>query len=74
MNNGTFEGGKTIVLGADTNNVLLPIETSKFQNFTIEQYNEVYGKIVNKEIQINDETIAEEASDIKTEVVLLNVQ
>lgn len=72
--NGTFEGGKTIVLGADTNNVLLPIETSKFQNFTIEQYNEVYGKIVNKEIQINDETIAEEASDIKTEVVLLNVQ
>ncbi len=72
--NGTFEGGKSVILGSDTNNVLLPMETSRFENFTEEEYNKIYEKIVNKEVEVADDTIAEEASDIPTEIISVNVQ
>ena len=74
IEDGTFEGGKNITLASDTNSVLLPMETSKFENFTKEEYDAIYAKIVNKEIEIADHTLEENVSDIETEIVSLNVQ
>ena len=71
---GKFDGGKTLILDASNENVLLPMENSKFQNFTKEQYDEIYKKIANKEIEIGTETMAENVSDIKTEIVTLDVE
>lgn len=71
---GNFSGGKIITLDASTENVLLPMENSKFENFKKEAYDEIYKKIANKEIEIGTENIAEDASSIKTEVVSVNVQ
>lgn len=41
-----FEGGKSVVLGADTGNVLIAMETARFKNFTKEEYDVVYKDIV----------------------------
>ncbi|MDE6182461.1 MAG: BMP family ABC transporter substrate-binding protein [Eubacteriales bacterium] len=71
---GTFEGGREIVLGSDTNNVLLPMETSKFENFTQEEYDAIYAKIVNKEIEVLDDTAAQKVSEFPTEIVTINEQ
>ncbi|MDE6357623.1 MAG: BMP family ABC transporter substrate-binding protein [Eubacteriales bacterium] len=71
---GTFEGGKILTLGADTNNVLLPMETSKFENFTQEDYDAIYAKVVNNEVEIFDERAGEDASDIPVQLISLNVQ
>lgn len=69
-----FEGGKTVVLDATTKNVLLPMETSKFEKFTKEQYDSIYEKIANKEIEIGTETMASDASAIPTEIVSVQLQ
>lgn len=69
-----FKGGQEITLGAETNSILLPMETSKFNTFSNEDYQAIYGKIVNNEVKIGDDTIAEDASKIDTKVASVTVQ
>ena len=71
---GTFSGGKTVSLGADTNDVLLPMETSKFETFTQEQYDAIYAKIANKEIELKDEKAAEKPDGLGSKLVSVNFQ
>ena len=69
--NGTFVGGQTMILGADSGNVLLPMETSKFETFNKEKYDEIYAKIANKEIELQKETAGENPTDLGTEIVVI---
>ena len=69
---GTFEGGRSITLDAETESVLLPMETSLFETFTQEEYDEIFAQIAAKEITINDDTIAAVPTGIETEVVVIN--
>lgn len=42
---GNFPGGQKLVYGADNDGVTLPMETSKFETFTQEDYDAVYAKL-----------------------------
>ncbi len=69
---GTFAGGKTVSLGAATDDILLPMETSKFETFNQEQYDAIYKKVSNKEIELKDETAAEKPDGLGSEIVSVN--
>lgn len=67
--NDKFQGGVAITLDATTNNVQLPMESSRFEKFTQEQYDAVYNQIVDGTIQIGKNDIAEDAADVPTTIV-----
>ncbi|HHU55772.1 MAG TPA: BMP family ABC transporter substrate-binding protein [Acholeplasmataceae bacterium] len=46
-------GGKSVVLDASQNGVGLPMDTSRFENFTEEEYNALFKKMADGEIEIN---------------------
>lgn len=50
--NGTFPGGEALVYGADKGGVQLPMDSSKFENFTQEDYDAVYSALANGEIEL----------------------
>lgn len=66
---GTFEGGTAVTLDVKTNNVQLPMETSRFKQFTQEQYTAIYNKIADGSIQINKNDVAENVADLPTNLV-----
>ena len=45
------------------------METSRFQKFTQEQYNDIYNKIADGSIQINKNDVAENVADLPTNIV-----
>jgi basic membrane protein A len=49
---GTWEGGRTIYMNATNNGVALPMETSRFNNFTLEDYARIYDLIATGEVQV----------------------
>ena len=65
----TFEGGKSITLGAADDGVQLPMETSKFEKFTQEKYDEIYEALKDGSIQVANDTAADDASKLPVEVV-----
>ncbi len=71
--NGTLNGGTSVTLTAVDGDVMLPMETSKFTTFSKEDYNKVYEKLVNGEIKVGDDTVAEDASKLSTEIVKVNL-
>ena len=44
--NGNFPGAQTLILDASNSGIGLPMSTSKFQNFSMEDYNAIYQKLV----------------------------
>lgn len=50
--NDSFPGGQTANLGADVEGVGLPMDTSKFETFTQEDYDAIYSQLSNDEIEI----------------------
>lgn len=66
---GNFEGGESVTLDVTTNSVELPMDTSKFEKFTQEKYDEIYSKIVDGAIQISKNDVAEDAADVPTDIV-----
>lgn len=66
---GTFEGGKSITLGAADDGVQLPMETSKFEKFTQEKYDEIYAALKDGSIQVANDTAADDASKLPVNVV-----
>ncbi|WP_426349576.1 BMP family lipoprotein [Alloiococcus sp. CFN-8] len=71
--NGSFPGGEVLTLDASVNGIGLPMETSKFNSFTQEDYEAIYNKIKDGKININkdNETAITDLNidNIKIEVV-----
>jgi len=70
---GAFPGGATTVKDASNNGVALPMATSKLANFTVEDYDALFAKLANGEIVIPDNTTAESADLLNTEIVKVTV-
>ena len=71
--NGTFQGGKEFTLDATTESIMLPMENSRFETFTQEQYDAIYEKLVSGEITVLRHDAAEEADLLPLDVVTVNV-
>lgn len=69
----TFNGGELNILGTETGDVLLPIETSNFNSFTKEQYDEIYNRISSKTVRIATSDLYNSANEIALEVVQVYV-
>lgn len=69
---GNFPGGKTTTFTAADDGVGLPMETSKFENFTQEEYDAVYEKLKNGEIELTSFT--EGNTDPNNDLTLTNVK
>lgn len=63
-----FPGGQILTLGAYENAVGLPLETSRFQNFTSQQYTEIFGRISSGDI-IMDLHLQDGPSGINVQVI-----
>lgn len=68
-----FPGGEALVLGADLNGVNLPIETSKFNTFTTEEYNKVFEELANGNITLQKDEGIESATNLDLNVVTVKV-
>lgn len=69
---GNFPGGKIAVLDAKVHGIGLPMETSKFKNFTKEDYNAIYQKLVDGSIKILKDTDAKDVSQLPLDNVKVN--
>ena len=50
-----FPGKQNVILAADQDGVLLPMENSRFETFTQEDYDAIFAKVAAKEIAINSD-------------------
>ena len=70
---GNFPGGKIAVLDAKVHGIGLPMETSKFKNFTKEDYDNIYKKLVDGSIEILKDTDAKDVSQLPLDNVKVNL-
>lgn len=72
---GSFPGGQIVTLTAAEDGVCLPLveETWRFKNFTKEDYNALYSKLANGEIEIPVNTDYESAADIPTTILTIEI-
>ena len=71
---GTFEGGVTVTLTAKEDGVMLPMETSKFEKFTQDQYDTLYKGLQDGTIKVDDDTVADDATGVPaTKVTVENI-
>ena len=70
---GNFPGGQSVVLDAKVHGIGLPIETSKFKNFTQEDYDNIYQKLVDGSIKVLNDTNVKEASQLPLDSARLNL-
>ena len=73
IDNGNFVGGISLILNAETNSVVLPMETSRFNSFNSEEYNKIYEKLVNKEIDVKNTAELEKPENIDLQIVDIKV-
>ncbi len=57
--NNSFPGGQTAVLGADVDGIGLPMDTSKFEKFTTEDYEKIYALLSDGTIELVKNTDAD---------------
>ena len=69
---GNFPGGNSVILDAKVHGIGLPMETSKFKNFTKEDYNAIYQKLVDGSIKILKDTDAKDVSQLPLDNVKVN--
>ena len=67
-----FPGGKIAVLDAEVHGIGLPMETSKFKNFTKEDYDNIYQKLVDGSVKILKDTDAKDVSQLPLDNVKVN--
>ena len=67
-----FPGGKIAVLDAKVHGIGLPMETSKFKNFTKEDYDNIYKKLIDGSVEILKDTDAKDASQLPLDNVKVN--
>ncbi len=65
---GEFPGKQTLIFNATTNGVSLPMENSRFEKFTQEDYDAIYAKLAAEEVEV-DNSIEISAEQVKVEVV-----
>lgn len=68
-----FKGGEIITLDATVGGVQLPMENSRFATFSQADYDDVYGRIVNKEFEILGDQDVTNAAEIVTQKVVTEV-
>ena len=69
---GNFPGGKIAVLDAKVHGIGLPMETSKFKNFTKKDYDNIYKKLVDGSVKILKDTDAKDVSQLPLDNVKVN--
>ena len=69
---GNFPGGNSVILDAKVHGIGLPMETSKFKNFTKEDYDNIYKKLVDGSIEILKDTDAKDVSQLPLDNVKVN--
>ena len=67
-----FPGGKIAVLDAKVHGIGLPMETSKFKNFTKEDYDNIYKKLIDGSVEILKDTDAKDVSQLPLDNVKVN--
>jgi len=73
---GTFPGGQNVVFDATNDGVGLPMETSKFTQFTQEQYDTIFAQLKSGEITVKGDADAQLdtlAADLGLSIVTVNV-
>lgn len=61
---GTFPGGENLTMGAKDNGVALPIETSKFNTFSQNDYDNLYSALENGSITVKTDTDADDPTGL----------
>lgn len=69
----SFEGGVAVTLGASEDAIGLPMDTSKFENFTKEDYDAVFAQLVDGTITVGKDDIADDATGVETQIVKVNL-
>lgn len=69
---GTLVTGGSETLDVTSDSVLLPLETSRFTQFSKEQYDAVYQELVNKNIEIANDTDCSSASELPVDILTVN--
>ena len=70
--NDNFPGGQSVVLDAKVNGIGLPMETSRFKNFTKDEYDVIYQKLVAGSINILKDTDADSVNKLPLNIVKVN--
>ena len=70
---GAFPGGVTTVKDASNEGVQLPMDTSKFNSFSQEDYDALFAKLAAGEVAIPDHTAAESADQLEVTNVTVTV-
>lgn len=70
---GSFEGGKSISLDAKSEGIQLPMSTSKFSKFTQDKYDELYKKLADGTIKVNNDTVAKDPTGLAVTKVKVNL-
>ena len=70
---GTFQGGKTLVMDVTTQGVGLPMDTSKFTKFTQADYDAIYAKLVSGEIKTLTDKDVQSAAELPATHVAVEV-
>ena len=70
---GNFPGGNSVILDAKVHGIGLPMETSKFKNFTKEDYDNIYKKLVDGSIEILKDTDAKDVNKLPLDKIKVNL-
>ncbi len=70
--NNNFPGGQSVVLDAKVNGVGLPMETSRFKNFTKDNYDAIYQQLVAGNIKLLKDTDADSVNKLPLNIVKVN--
>ena len=70
---GNFPGGNSVILDAKVHGIGLPMETSKFKNFTKEDYDNIYQKLVDGSVKILKDTDAKDVNKLPLDKMKVNL-
>ena len=70
---GNFPGGQSVILDAKVHGIGLPMETSKFKNFTQEDYDNIYQKLVEGSVKVLNDTDVKDASQLPSDSAKVNL-
>ena len=70
--NNNFPGGQSVVLDAKVNGIGLPMETSRFKNFTKDNYDAIYQQLVAGNIKLLKDTDADSVNKLPLNIVKVN--
>ena len=70
---GNFPGGNSVILDAKVHGIGLPMETSKFKNFTKEDYDNIYQKLIDGSVKILKDTDAKDVNKLPLDKIKVNL-